>query len=273
MLVNEVLYGKKVSRTRELSVEEFKNLYPQIELGINKFLNHQAIYRGTRRKESIIFTDPTTEARRSANTFNYYTLLMSSGTLPSWKNWPQRDRSLICSGNVDDAAGYAWYGDPFVVLPIGNPKIAICPAADFWDSFPLQLNNLNGYLRDYFNNLVYEFNDKYDVHIDNELKDDSLESLLLGLHHLDQMVDSDPELAQDLFGKMKGYYHEHAILDPIIKSGNIIAGLNNLLDPRSAGFKLIDYADFTKVNKEVWFSAPAVLIRKEPLYEILREIR
>ena len=273
MLVSEI-YGKKLDRTKPLSPLQFKALAPSLDLAISKYLNKARIYRGTRREDNIVYTDPTTQPRVSANTKNYYTMLISSGTLPSWKNWPPRDKALICSGDFYTSAGYSYMGDPYVVLPIGNPKIAVASNADFWDSFQLPLNRLNNYIEKFYNELAVAFNAKHDVHIADELPDKSLEEFMLGIHHIEQMVDSDPELAETIFSKTdRMYYAEMKYLKGVLTSGDIVGGLDNFLNPTNAGFKLTDLENYTKTEKEVWFSATAVLIRPEALNQILSEIR
>jgi hypothetical protein len=76
------------------------------------------------------------EARRSANTFNYYTLWMDNHE--AWKGWPKRSRSFICSETSNIASGF---GKPYLVFPFDDAKIAACADEDLWTSFE-ELRNI-----------------------------------------------------------------------------------------------------------------------------------
>jgi len=114
-------------------------------------LESTPIYRGMNISETIAYGNPS-EPRESANTHNYYTIMMDE--LPSWKHLPKRSLSWICSTSryiADD------YGRNYRVLPVGNPNIAVASSTDIWFSFSKGLQaltnnlyNLNG-----FNDLLY----------------------------------------------------------------------------------------------------------------------
>jgi hypothetical protein len=69
---------------------------------------------------------PTTE-RPSANTYNFYTLIINND--PSWKQFPKRQ--VICTTDPQTADGY---GNIYLVLPVDGAKIGICKTNDIWDS-------------------------------------------------------------------------------------------------------------------------------------------
>lgn len=96
--------------------------YPQIVLAVNKYVAGERIYRGVNLKAEAVFVDPTKAIRTAANTSNFTNMLVSE-ILPSWKGWPQRNRSMICSMNRSIARGYgsnSYELGPHVVLPLGN---------------------------------------------------------------------------------------------------------------------------------------------------------
>jgi hypothetical protein len=91
----------------------------------------------------LAIVDPTQTVRMSENTSNFYTMLMSN--LPSWKDWPRRNRSFICSTEESKAAGHAIdYGKPsatfnsqsenqtYVIIPCNGSKIGEVGEADIW---------------------------------------------------------------------------------------------------------------------------------------------
>jgi len=95
---------------------------------------------------------------------NSYNLLLNN--LEGWKDFPQRQYSIIATTNVTTAAGFAkkneTNGKTFVVIPTRDSLIAIAPKPDIWYSFSyaleqLQINHsgsslkyLNSYLTELF---------------------------------------------------------------------------------------------------------------------------
>ena len=77
---------------------------------------------------SYLETRPIFSPRKSANTSNYYTVLFSD-ILPSWKKFPRRDESWICTTSFNEAVGY---GKVYGVFPLGDPLLGICPKQDMW---------------------------------------------------------------------------------------------------------------------------------------------
>ena len=68
--------------------------------------------------------------RRSANTFNHYTLWMDNH--PDWEMYPKRSQSFICSSHSNYAAGY---GVVYWMIPLKPTAIGIANACDLWHSF------------------------------------------------------------------------------------------------------------------------------------------
>jgi len=106
-----------------------------------------------------MFVDPTarTTERKSANTYNYYTLWMDND--PAWASFPKRSRSLICSTSLNIASSYKGQGGkPMVVIPVENCTIGVCSAADLWESFRF------GWLSD----LTYWLHKKFEIQWPND---------------------------------------------------------------------------------------------------------
>lgn len=121
------------SRTTDIkedkALELIKKNYGQ---ALKNALNFDAIWRGSGAKTNTGYaTVDVNKMRKSANTFNYYTLIMNND--PAWSKFPKR--KLICSTDKDTAESYATEGDAFLVLPPDNSKVGICPDSDIWTSF------------------------------------------------------------------------------------------------------------------------------------------
>lgn len=276
MLINEVIAVTEsltVSRSREITSEEFKQLVPNLQVAINKYMMGTKIWRGLARDAQIILTDPTKGDRRSANTSNHYTLLMSD-ELPSWKQWPKRSRSLICTGNENTAEGYS-DGAPYIVLPFGDPAIGICPSIDFWYSFPMYLNEFNEFFVRVYRAMLTVFNQKKHTNHSTQLSDNTLADLIRGIETMEEIVDNHPDVVQTALEAIKDrmYNKERQYLVPILTSGDILGGINEFLDPTKNGFRLTNLSNYNGTNNELWFSAPAVLVTENRLRSLLREVQ
>ena len=99
-----------------------------------KFKEGKSIWRGIKtRFDAQLFLASERQPRRSANTNNYYTLLIDNA-LPAWKNYPKRSTGLSCTNCKEDAEAYG-RGHLYAVLPKNGSKVAVTPSHDFWFSF------------------------------------------------------------------------------------------------------------------------------------------
>ena len=88
------------------------------------------LWRGSRQmsEESYLVTGEA-GGRRSANTQNYYTLILDH-FLPNY-GYPKRSKSIICANNSN--RGYAMgYGTLYAIFPYDGVKIGVCPDKDMW---------------------------------------------------------------------------------------------------------------------------------------------
>ena len=97
-------------------------------------IHNSPLFRGLRKVTTEYFASDSSQIeRRSLDNPNHYTKLLSAGGLDSWKNYPPRDRSTICT--TADTGESNEYGDTYVVFPENGTKIGICPSYDLWGSF------------------------------------------------------------------------------------------------------------------------------------------
>jgi len=153
--------GSKPYTIKELSLEDvlhagnysigikclIKNLRKSIELKEPTFMNllvdvHDIssglLYRASSDKgiNPFLFTPGERIAEGSSN---IYTRLIS-GVLPSWRNFPKRNKSVICTNSFFVAADYVDYsvrekGVVYVVIPPNDAKLVVSPTKDIWIAF------------------------------------------------------------------------------------------------------------------------------------------
>ena len=110
--------------------ESIKFIQTHCQQAIKGGMLEKPLWRGMYGYEAkVIHFRPGTGRRKSENTSNQYTALMSNS--PYFKGWPKRDRSMICSTDI----GYAGdFGFIYAILPFDNAKIGVCPSFDLWNT-------------------------------------------------------------------------------------------------------------------------------------------
>lgn len=232
----------------------FKALGPA-RLAVECVKQRDVIYRGVRSGARFMYGNSLEgEKRRSANTTNEYTLLLDN--LPSWAEWPKRSSSFICSGHENYASEY---GTCYVVLPYGNPDIAICKDDDFWTSFPKISDHFSEYTMSGFNRRIRKLGSDFGV----KIRDDSFENLT-----------SDLKAIQDAITTMEDNKAKDSITKTWLGDKNsILENLNELLAPQVNGFKKVSLRDLGSTNimdNEVWFSGEAVFCEVHEFRNMLK---
>jgi len=67
---------------------------------------------------------------------NFHNLIISN--LDSWRNWPRRNKSLICASSgraLTHSASFAKVPTDYVVIPFDTTKVATGDRSDFWECF------------------------------------------------------------------------------------------------------------------------------------------
>lgn len=223
------------------------------------------IYRGMRDIGSKGIVNGHMIRRSSANTQNYYTLIM--GILPSWKGWPQRDNSLICSSSELMASGYGRMTGrtKYIVIPLENQQIAVSSDKDFWTSFDFS-RHVSGKMSNSLPGFNGEFSDLAD-------------ELGIGTPPY-----KSKELMSEFIGKMETaiYQREEPINDnvlyPYFKKHGVKFGLNTILDPAKNGFKLFSsYSDYTTadvfVDNEVFLTGKCLVLQDHVYKGIVQMMR
>jgi hypothetical protein len=235
------------NRSKELTEREAGELLNKhCHESIRSYEKGNRIYRGVNvlRNDEYRFIDPKKFKRKSKNTTNHYTELMDH--LPSWRQYPKRSQSIICSTSYEYARGFGT--NLYAVFPYDGAKIGVCPSQDLWTSFRVIVNYSGYYDMDGFNKnlriimkdflgikkLPSDFNQmkKVFAEFDKMMKDDTVREQLF--------------MEQSLF---RDFYE-----------GNMLEFLNIIMDPDNNGFYLAKSGDLLPPHREVWTDSKSILV-------------
>jgi len=211
--------------------------------------------------EDYYLIDPRKYERTSANTKNYYTLIMDNEL--EWRKFPKRKHGVICSLND------SYMGNEFRVVPLLKwdnilikygieeftvPKWGICSNTDIWNSFSL-LNEI-GFNADEFNSLIEKIANTLDIEINN-FKDLKSEFIKLTIDKLKEIkINSKWTDIQRHFMKLVSstiYLMEEKNID------NMYDFIRTVYSPN--GFKVMTYQEIQKNyniknQNEIWTDKP-----------------
>ncbi len=145
--------GKKSEKykIKKISVNNTQKLKQLLETDYSsaykKYLDGKAIFRGVYPNDAdwigkySVLKPGTRVAYFTKN--NLYTRLFS-GILPSWRDYPPRNKCFICTSSTGKALVYArwamrveeWENNLYVLLPKNGANICICPTSNILFAFP-----------------------------------------------------------------------------------------------------------------------------------------
>lgn len=202
--------------------------------------NGNQVFKGMEDDGEFFEVDPKLYGRRSANTRNYYTTLFDN--LESWKGYPKRSRSLICTTSSHIASGY---GSVFLVIPFDGARFGVCPRNDIWSSFSKLVLSLDSFC-DYF----YSFG----------INEDSFEDMLEGIvNNRQEMIDK-----SDIAWQTRNSEGLRQIIQSAVDVTSLKRELNKILGPRTNGFELASIGNLPS-GREVWTDSKSYLIRNGSL--------
>lgn len=199
--------------------------------------------------------------RKSRNTSNYYTLLLDN--LPSWRQYPRRGRSIICSSGYEKADAY---GEVFYVFPVDGAKIGVCSDRDIFTSFmkvtkPYAMNVFNATLQELVNSGTGTISEtEWDnswTRMSNKMKLFDKEYVESGGGHI-KVSTSEWGYNQQIADTIMNMYK---------KSKTMKETMDKLLDPSRNGFKLMKSGQKLPKDKEVWIEEKCILIRQDNNWE------
>ncbi len=236
------------------------------------------IYRKDEDRGDFLLVNPklSSEERIAPYAFkNYHNLLISN--LESWKEWPRRNKSLICASSyraLSHGAGFVKGPSAnYVIIPFDNTMIATGDRSDFWNCFANLPKDEDFTEEDldrpsiayYMTSLIHELDRNVKPSLNtnwNELK-----SFLEGSQASDYIIN-------------KYFTTDYEVLwDDNL---NLLENLNILLNPTSNNFKLTDITGVMNLYSQLdinesealesWFEDESIMIRLDKLTEILKEL-
>jgi len=241
-------------RTISINKNEFEKLYSKRAMTpTHNNTIFRYIYNFTG-KYGFINPKASNSPRKSAfNNTNYYTILFDN--LPSWKNYPKRSESIICTNDKSNAAdrtqpaGSKHY---YIVIPLQNAKIAICPEDDIWFSFNTQILKYMGYsdnLSDFMIDVFFDA-DKYNYKMSETYK---------SIKKYFNLIDNDS-------GNNLRFIKDTLLKDKLENGYNMLDIMNDILDPNKNGFELKKVTEnmiLPSDSREIWTSDKCLLIRND----------
>lgn len=240
--------SKRVQRVTESDAKEM------IRFNCKKSVNGTPIYRGTNFDSSDFgYGDPQGKIRTSANTSNFYTLIMSNSK--PWKNYPPRNESFICSLDYDYA--YEYGSNAYRVVPYDGTPIGICSEMDVWDSFK-DFDAMSE-----FNEGIESLAEKFNLNM-NKMNSD-YKYLLKALDTIGENIREKELYVEGQRGDMKKFFREFLKQKKSLSEYTI-----KKLSPNYNNFKLKKPETIEPGSDvEVWFSGKAVFIDIDKEDEIL----
>lgn len=255
-------------------------LYSDYSSALNQFKNGNMIFRGESMDSplrSFYLRSPGT--RISENTPNIYTMLMSE-ILPSWKDYPKRNKGVICSSCEQTAESFIGgiNGSVYYIFPKNGAKIGICSADDLWNSFPYLENifpetDLEGFCYSFIRFLSsilginnYEIRETFDTN-------NTEESIELLDSATEAMKFDDAYSNEKCFSLIRNIFINASDTNTNITMLDI---LDKYMSPQNNGFQLttIDNYNITSnICREVWTDSECIMIKKNKSnYTVLNKI-
>lgn len=229
-------------------------------------ISNYSIYRGIKEQsEDFYYVQPSSHIRKSAHTYNgtnYYTILLDN--LPSWKEYPKRSKSIICSTSNTLASAY---GTVYCVIPKEGSKIAISPSPDIWNSF--HIVNINYFNLNIFNRIIDEYMKRYELIMSKKMNKNNYDDIAEVLNYVMKEKDNFelynvtnilPEVCMKY-----NYKNMFEFIDEI------------LLNPEKNEFKIQYYNSDFSLNDynahELWTEDDCVLIHNNAEYMFYSKLR
>lgn len=246
-------YGK--SRVDPIPESDAKD---SIRYNCKKSVQSTPIYRGVKSFRDVFGfgnSENQEELRMSANTANYYTLILDNSK--KWSKFPKRSKSFVCTTNIKTAS---FYGNPYLVIPFDGTPIGICPRGDIWESFD-EISDLS-----IFNDIIGIAASVLNLDIKKMQKD---------YKYLLKSLDEIGKDYKEKTSNAKWVKMQHEVPDYLEKfeesNKKFSEYLIDLLSPARNNFKLVKAGNKIPINKEIWFQGKAIFIKLEETNKIVSE--
>jgi len=255
----------------------------------DKALKGDVILRGTSFKGQIVLGSPGN--RVSQNTTNIYTRLISD-VLPSWKNYPKRNHSFICTESYTKSTAYQ--STRYLMLPENGSKIGICSSRDLWDSFGAlykfgipDLSAFNSSMSslmvlpvaidmDYWDKHQKEYpalsmlygTEINKISIDTYFKRKSVQEILQLFIDFENLCRNNSKVNYEKH-ETSVKFREIILKRILDHNEHLIDILNEVLSPKANDFKLVSIENYSSESKghEVWTDGECLMINMDiPIY-------
>ena len=212
------------------------------------------IYRGVNKTDSFISIDPTKGIRRSTNEIpNYYTFIMSNDK--SWKSYPKRARSLICTTDRVTASEFVGNsGTIYNVFFYDGAKIGVAPDIDIWDAWE---NSISIPVTTYLNRIMDVFNKAYGTN--KIFYDKSFKQFKDACKKVDDNIET---VRDDLDMSYVSVKYE----------GDFYKMLSKIFNSSSNGFKITTVSAIPNDSRELWSDSKAILVKTNIAPELISEV-
>lgn len=247
-------YG--ISRVEPISESDAKD---SIRYNCKKSAENTPIYRGVKSFGNPFGfgnSENMEELRKSANTANYYTLIIDNSK--EWSSFPKRSKSFVCTTNIKYAGNY---GNIYRVVPFDGTSIGVCPKGDIWDSFP-RIESLST-----INDVISLAASMLDLDIKKMQND--YKYLLKSLDKIGEDYWNAREKGSEPNWLKMQSFTIIPFFKKFDKSGMKFSDyFISALSPKQNKFKLIKAGNKVPTSKEIWFQGKAVFIKLEQANEI-----
>lgn len=236
------------------------------------------IYRKDENRGDFLLVNPkiSSQDRIAPYAFkNYHNLLISN--LESWKDWPRRNKSLICASSYRALShGGGFIKGPsvdYVIIPFDDTMVATGDRSDFWNCFSNLPKDEDFFEEDLDRpSIAY-----YMTLLVNELDRNVKPSLNTNWNELKSFLEGS-EASEHIISKYFTTDYEVLWDDSL----NLLENLDILLNPKSNNFKLTDITGVMNLYSQLdtnesealesWFEDESIMIRLDKLTEILKEL-
>jgi hypothetical protein len=236
------------------------------------------IYRKDENRGDFLLVNPkiSSQDRIAPYAFkNYHNLLISN--LESWKDWPRRNKSLICASSYRALShGGGFIKGPsvdYVIIPFDDTMVATGDRSDFWNCFS-NLPKDEDFMEEDLDRPSIAY---YMTLLVNELDRNVKPSLNTNWNELKSFLEGS-EASEHIISKYFTTDYEVLWDDSL----NLLENLNILLNPKSNNFKLTDITGVMNLYsqldtneseaRESWFEDESIMIRLDKITEILKEL-
>lgn len=276
-----------------------------IQKNCKEFLkNPKYITRGIRKdfegknwiNSDYFYSNPSTLNRKSADCYNYYTLVIDND--PSWKEFPKRHKSFICTLGQTHMKDNVYY-----VIPEDGSKWGVCNEYDIYLGFNKQYvaNSFTHDLSKFYTYIMNINNDKINI-----LSDDDYLTFIDDLNKLNEKLKS--MTGSEIIGELKKNLYLTNHFKSIIKNnvgeyyktieqplkwyngwkGDMVKIVKDYVSPNN--FKVQTYEELENISykfdkeskrflktvneneKEIWTDSPCVFIHKRNINDILKKL-